>query len=105
MGWTTRRSLRGLAATLIAALALPAPAVAQSVDDDASRDASDYAAAAFDAAIVRPLALSVVVVGAVFFVPAAIISSPGGLTPIREAWDQFVVAPTRFVFTRPLGQF
>jgi hypothetical protein len=104
MGSTSRPTFRALAATLIAAL-LAAPAAAQSADDDAARDAGDYAAIAFDAAIVRPLGVSVVVVGAAFFVPAAILAAPGGMTPIREAWQQFVLAPVNFVFRRPLGDF
>ena len=104
MGWTSRPSLRVLAATLIAALLVPSHAGAQD-DEDAASKAQDYAAKGFDAVIIRPLALSAVVVGAAFFVPAAIISAPGGLTPIREAWEQFVMGPVNFVFVRPLGDF
>jgi hypothetical protein len=104
MGWTTRTGLRRLAATLIAALLVPAHAGAQAGEDAASK-AQDYAAKGFDAVIIRPLSLAAVVVGAALFVPAAIVSSPGGLSPIREAWEQFVLAPVNFVFTRPLGEF
>jgi hypothetical protein len=105
MPWTLRPTLRGAAATLIAALLLPGSAAAQSADDEAGKDASEYAAMAFDAVVIRPLALSIVAVGAAFFVPAAIVSAPGGLTPIREAWEHFVLAPVNFVFRRPLGDF
>jgi hypothetical protein len=104
MGRTARASLRVLTATLIAALLVPAHAGAQDRDDAASK-AQEYATKGFDAVIIRPLALSAVVVGAAFFVPAAIISAPGGLTPIREAWEHFVLAPVNFVFRRPLGEF
>ena len=104
MGWTTGSGLRCLAAALIAALLIPAHAAAD-VDEDAASRARDYAAKGFDAVIIRPLSLSAVGVGAALFVPVAIISSPGGLTPIREAWEQFVLTPVNFVFTRPLGDF
>jgi hypothetical protein len=104
MRWNTGPGPSRLAATLIAALLLPMRASAQPAGD-VSPPPPDYAAAAFDAAIVRPIGLSVVVLGAVWFVPAAILASPGGRPAIREAWERFVLVPGRYVFVRPLGAF
>ncbi len=55
--------------------------------------------------ILRPLGLVAAAVGAVLFVPAAILTAPGGRDSIEEAWDLFVLVPGKFVFERPLGEF
>ena len=57
----------------------------------------------FDVLIVRPLGLVVAVVGVSMFPPVAVLSSPGGLDPLREALDHFVIVPGEYVFTRSLG--
>jgi hypothetical protein len=101
-----RSSARALAATLFAGLALSAPARAQSEPDlTAQRPRPGLPAQALDAVIVRPVGLVAAAVGAVLFVPAAIISAPGGLDAIQHALDIFVLAPGKFVFQRPLGDF
>lgn len=63
------------------------------------------ASSAFDAAVLRPLGLVAVVVGAGLFVPAAVLTAPGGLDPLEEALEIFVLVPGKYVFTRPLGDF
>ena len=75
--------------------------------DDATFGASVRRAAnaTFDVLILRPTGLAVLLVGVGLFVPATILGSPGGKTPIREAWDRFVVQPADYAFKRPVGDF
>lgn len=97
------RKSNGLAAwLLVVCLLLPAPALAQ-IDPDV--DETNYGAAVFDVVILRPLGLAAAVVGAALFVPAALITAPGGLDPVREAWELLVIVPGKNVFTRSLGDF
>jgi hypothetical protein len=49
--------------------------------------------------------LVVAAVGTAFFVPAALVSAPGGRDSIETALDLFVLAPGKWVFQRPLGDF
>jgi hypothetical protein len=63
------------------------------------------AVAAFDVVVVRPLAATAVPIGAAFFVPAALLSAPGGRDSVEQAFNLFVGGPVRYVFTRPLGEF
>jgi hypothetical protein len=103
-------------APLIAALLLPASTFAQapyeSEEPKASATAekvgsspSDYAAIGFDAVILRPLGTVAVLVGAVAFIPAALITAPNGRDSIETAWKSFVADPARDAFQRPLGDF
>ena len=75
--------------------------------DDATFGATVRRAAnaTFDVLILRPTGLAVLVVGVGLFVPATILSSPGGKTHLREAWDRLVVQPANYAVTRPLGDF
>ncbi len=63
------------------------------------------AVGAFDVLVVRPLAAAALPIGVAFFVPAAILSAPGGRDSVGEALEFFVKNPARYVFTRPLGEF
>jgi hypothetical protein len=63
------------------------------------------AVGAFDVIVVRPLAAAALPVGVAFFVPAALLSAPGGREPVGQALEFFVLGPARYVFTRPLGEF
>jgi hypothetical protein len=99
-----RRSLSNICATLIAALSLPTLAQAQGSSDTVPPP-PDYGAQVFDAVILRPLGFTAVVIGAAFFVPAAILTSPGGKDTIEEAMELLVIMPGEWVFTRPLGDF
>lgn len=58
-----------------------------------------------DVAVVRPLAALTLGLGAVLFVPAALLSAPGGRDAIQEAWERFVQHPGEQVWERPLGEF
>jgi len=60
-------------------------------------------AVGFDAVVVRPLRVSALAIGAAAFVPAALLSSPGGWTHIRSVYDVFVSAPAEAAFGRRLG--
>jgi hypothetical protein len=63
------------------------------------------AVGAFDVLVVRPLAATALPIGVAFFVPAALLSAPGGKDSVGQALEFFVKAPARYVFTRPLGEF
>lgn len=67
--------------------------------------AADVGKKSFDVVVLRPLQSLAVVVGGGLVVPAAVMSSPGGLPLIEEAWDYFVVIRYEDAWTRPLGEF
>ncbi len=91
---------------LIAALLLSVPGQAQSPGgSDTSPPPPDYAANTFDVVVLRPLGFVGAIVGAVLFVPVAVLTAPGGRDTIEEALEMFVLVPGKFVFTRPLGSF
>ncbi len=60
---------------------------------------------AFDVVLLRPLGLLRLVIGAAFFVPAAVVASPGGFDSIEEALELFVLVPAEDLLERPLGDF
>ena len=60
---------------------------------------------AFDLVIVRPLGFVAAAVGAVLFVPVALITSPMGRDSIDAAVETFITIPSNDVFKRPLGKF
>jgi hypothetical protein len=102
-------------AVLLACPLSPAPVWAADATPGASAPLADEATfgasalrganATFDVLFLRTTGLAVLLVGVAFFVPAAIVSSPGGKTPVREAWDRFVVQPANYTVTRPIGEF
>ena len=57
----------------------------------------------FDVLIMRPLGAAALVTGAVFFVPAVLLSAPGGREGIDDAYDVLVKTPWSDVAERPLG--
>jgi len=59
----------------------------------------------FDCAILRPFGLAGTVLGGVFFVPVAVLTSPNGADGIQTAWNFFVMSQVKNTFTRPLGDF
>ena len=71
----------------------------------AEADGAFYGAAVFDVVILRPLGFAASLVGAALFIPAALVTAPGGLNSIEEAWEQFVITPAEHVYTRPLGEW
>lgn len=60
-------------------------------------------AMAVDAIAVRPLGIIATVVGAGIFVVSLPFSALGG--NVGQAADTLVVAPAKFTFTRPLGEY
>ena len=59
----------------------------------------------YDCAVLRPFGFAATLLGAAFFVPAAVLASAGGMGGVEEAWEIFVAAQVRNTFTRPLGDF
>ena len=105
-----------MAALLAGLLLLASGAPAQTTPPEAQLDAQlqqepieptglNPAVAAFDVIVVRPLAATALPIGCALFVPAALITAPGGLDSVKEAAEFFVIGPARYVFTRPLGEF
>jgi len=56
-----------------------------------------------DALIVRPLGICATILGVGFFVISLPFSALGG--NVKEAGQKLVVAPAKFTFKRPLGDF
>ncbi len=56
-----------------------------------------------DAILVRPLGLVAIVVGVGLFVISLPFSALG--KNVKQAGEKLVVAPAKFTFTRPLGEF
>ena len=56
-----------------------------------------------DAILVRPLGICALIIGAGLFVISLPFSALG--KNVKEAGQKLVVAPAKFTFTRPLGEF
>ena len=93
---------RAAVITAIAALLLPATAHAQAEIPEAT---PHWGAQAFDVALLRPMGFAALVVGAGLFIPASILTSPGGKDSLETALDYFILEPFRGTFMRPLGKF
>jgi len=59
----------------------------------------------YDCAVLRPFGFAATLLGAVFFVPVAVLASASGVEGVEAAWEIFVAAQVRNTFTRPLGDF
>lgn len=59
----------------------------------------------YDCAVLRPFGFAATILGAVFFVPAAVLASASGTENVEAAWEIFVVAQVEHTFKRPLGEF
>ena len=56
-----------------------------------------------DAILVRPLGICAIILGAGLFVISLPFSALG--KNVKEAGQKLVIAPAKFTFTRPLGEF
>jgi hypothetical protein len=56
-----------------------------------------------DAILVRPLGICALIIGAGLFIISLPFSALG--KNVKEAGQKLVVAPAKFTFTRPLGEF
>lgn len=74
-------------------------------DDTVEESGSAYSGfdKGFDAVVIRPLGAAALVTGAVFLVPAVLLSAPGGQEGIDDAYDVLVKTPWQEVADRPLG--
>ena len=73
--------------------------------DKGRGDAASVGRKTYDVLVLRPLQVTGLIFGTALFIPAAIITSPGGRDPIEEAWDYFVVVSYEDAFERSLGRF
>ena len=90
---------------LIAAfIAGPLSAAAAAASDDFElNNEPDGAAMAADFFIIRPVALASTVFGSATFVLSLPFSALG--KNVGDSYDLLVIAPARYTFDRPLGQF
>jgi hypothetical protein len=93
---------RAAALALLAVLLVPAAAWAQA---EIPAPPPTREEVAFDAAVLRPLRFSALVVGAGLFVPAAILTAPSGKKNLEAVLDYFVLEPAKAVFVQPLGKW
>jgi len=78
------------------------PASAQAPERDAFRP-SDIGRVALDVLLLRPLGVVASAVGlGAFAVSAPFVTPSGG---IGASWEVFVLGPTEYTFTRPIGEF
>ncbi len=59
----------------------------------------------FDLVVLRPLGLVGLVGGACLFVPAVILTAPGGSEGVTDSVDIFLKTPWRDLVERPVGDF
>ncbi len=94
---------------LMAAVLLPADARAQADSkppSSSSQGAAQHGAVvAFDVLIVRPLGFVKTAVGALAFVPVALVTAPNGWDGVQTAQEIFIEVPGKDLFQRPLGDF
>lgn len=95
------RILAGFAACLILMSAAPSMAEWSFEGSQAER----VIAKGVDATLVRPLAAIRVVMGAMFFLPASLLSAPSGREGFNGAYDIFLAEPIEYAFRRELGEF
>ncbi len=81
------------------------PREPESARAEARHPRPNHALMAFDLLILRPLGLVAAAVGAVLFLPAALITAPMGRDSIQAAKETFITVPSNDVFKRPLGEF
>jgi len=102
------KSARAAILTLIVLIVLPAQVLAQAktpIEDDAPPAKPSIVSQVFDVVILRPLGFALLAVGSAMFVPAVIVTAPGGRDHIDGALEFFVINPYRETFERPLGDF
>ena len=87
----------------------PEPEVEASVENEAesvaTSDAPNFGSMLFDCTVLRPLGFATALVGGAFFLPAALLTSPGGMESVEDAYEVFVASPVEHTFKRPLGEF
>jgi len=99
-----RRAARTLAAGLVAACVW-VPASSRGETNPPPEAQRSKGAVTLDVLLLRPLGAAGLVVGSCLFLPAALLTSPGGATPLGEAYERFVRIPYAYVFSRGLGEF
>ena len=81
------------------------PAAAEATAPVQKRRGPSNGEAAFDAIALRPWEFLGLIASSAAFIPAAILTSPGGRGSISDAYDTLVRDPADYVFNRPLGDF
>ena len=103
---TRARRGTGLLALAVLATCLLQPAAARAADWQAIGQTTQRVAdGSYDVLVLRTTGLAVLLVGVGLFIPSVIVTAPGGMTPIRQAWQTFIVEPAEYAIWRPLGDF
>lgn len=102
---TSIRRAAGTVAIVALIAALAAPQTAQAQSSPSSSSAPGAMAVGFDAVVLRPLGFVAMVVGAILFVPTALITATNGRDGINDARAVFITPLVEEVFERPLGDF
>ena len=66
-------------------------------------DRAGGGAIAGDLLVLRPMGAVVTLAGAVLFIPAALLSAPGGWDNVGYAFEHLIQEPYRETFEKPLG--
>ena len=96
---------------LFCSITVTIPALADEATDTESAEPSNQATVnsvfdtGFDLVILRPLGLVGLAGGAGLFVPAVILTAPGGSEGVTDSVDIFLRTPWRDLVDRPLGDF
>jgi len=85
--------------------ALSTAAQAEGPDEISTRERAARAGVITgDLLLLRPAGVIMSIFGVALFVPAAVISSPGGWDNVTHAYELLIREPFRTTFQRPLGE-
>jgi hypothetical protein len=85
------------------ALVVHAGSAQAAVFEQTGRFASRFTEATFDVLVLRPMSMTALVAGSIFFVASVPLVAP--FEGIRPAWSTFVYAPYEYTILRGLGDF
>ena len=92
------------AIALMVLLTMSSGARAQASMDREGGSSASVGAKIFDVTLLRTSGALTVVVGAVYLIPASIMTLPSGRSAVREAYDLFVGDAVQYTFRRDLGE-
>ena len=90
---------------MLAGLFLAANVAHAEPPSDWRKSSANAAAIGFDVIVLRPLGLAVVIASAGAFIPAALLSSPGGRDSFNTAREVFITNPWNALVGSKLGDF
>jgi hypothetical protein len=97
--------LRRTLAITLAGVLLAANLAHAETPSDWRKSSANAAAIGFDAIVLRPLGLAALIASAGAFIPAALLSSPGGRDHFNTAREVFITNPWNALVGPKLGDF